>query len=436
MTPKQGKARCLQFPYPLLKIELIKNTEGETMKEQPRILIVDDTPANIKILNDLLRDTYRVSVATNGADALELISNEPPDLILLDIMMPEMDGYEVCQRLKDNESTRDIPVIFVTAMGEVEDETRGLELGVVDYITKPISPPIVLARIKNHLDLKEIRDNLEDLVAERTKELEDSQEQVIQQEKMAAIGQLAAGVAHEINNPTGYIGSNLNTLHKYIQKIDDFFSAQTEAILSLGEEKTAELKTLRKKMKIDFIVDDIKDLVSESLEGIDRTKDIVMGLKNISRKDQDVQSMADINECLESTLKVIWNELKYKTTVEKEYGDLPKTKCFPQQLSQVFMNLLVNAGHAIEEKGTISIKTRMEDDSIFVSISDTGCGIAPENLEKIFEAFFTTKEIGQGTGLGMSIASEIIQKHNGEIDVESKVGQGTKFTIKIPVVEE
>jgi len=420
----------------LLKIELIKNTEGETMKEQPRILIVDDTPANIKILNDLLRDTYRVSVATNGADALELISNEPPDLILLDIMMPEMDGYEVCQRLKDNESTRDIPVIFVTAMGEVEDETRGLELGVVDYITKPISPPIVLARIKNHLDLKEIRDNLEDLVAERTKELEDSQEQVIQQEKMAAIGQLAAGVAHEINNPTGYIGSNLNTLHKYIQKIDDFFSAQTEAILSLGEEKTAELKTLRKKMKIDFIVDDIKDLVSESLEGIDRTKDIVMGLKNISRKDQDVQSMADINECLESTLKVIWNELKYKTTVEKEYGDLPKTKCFPQQLSQVFMNLLVNAGHAIEEKGTISIKTRMEDDSIFVSISDTGCGIAPENLEKIFEAFFTTKEIGQGTGLGMSIASEIIQKHNGEIDVESKVGQGTKFTIKIPVVEE
>ena len=412
------------------------------MNQKARILIVDDTPSNIKILHDLLKGLYSISVATSGADALDLIEKEAPDIILLDIMMPEMDGYEVCHRLKSSEVTAKIPVIFVTALDEMEDEEKGLKLGAVDYISKPISPPITLARIKNHLALKKVCDNLEEMIAERTQELEQayadlktSHEQVVHQEKLASIGQLAAGVAHEINNPTGYISSNLSTLQRYLNKLDEFHQAEHEVFQLFDDAKIAELKQLKKSLKIDFILEDTSDLVAECLEGSSRINKIVMGLKDFSRKDEDNVSNTNINDCLDNTLNVVWNEIKYKATVQKEYGDLPILKCYPQQLSQVFMNLLVNAAHAIEQQGTITIKTWSENDSIWISIDDTGSGIKPENLDKIFEAFFTTKEMGKGTGLGMSIASEIIKKHKGEIKVESEVGQGTTFTIQIPIID-
>jgi len=267
-------------------------------------------------------------------------------------------------------------------------------------------------------------------------ELKSTQAQILQREKMASIGQLAAGVAHEINNPMGFITSNLGTLEKYIRKFTDYIDAQSKALAAFNsEEVTSRLKDIRKKLKLDYVLEDIGTLIEESLDGAERVKKIVQNLKTFSRVDQAEYKPADINECIESTLNIVWNELKYKTTVEKEYGELPLVRCYPQQLNQVIMNLLVNGAQAIEKQGTIRIKTWNGDGSVNIMISDTGSGISEDKLSKIFDPFFTTKPVGQGTGLGLSIAYDIIKKHKGEISVESEVGKGTVFNIKIPVTE-
>lgn len=285
--------------------------------------------------------------------------------------------------------------------------------------------------------------NMMNVLAVRSNELENAyselkatQAQILQREKMASIGQLAAGVAHEINNPMGFITSNLGTLDKYVHKFTDYIDAQAEALAPFtSEEVLSKLQDIRKKLKLDYIMEDIGKLIEESQEGADRVKKIVQNLKTFSRVDQAEYKPADINECIESTLNIVWNELKYKTTVEKEYEELPMIKCYPQQLNQVFMNLLVNAAQAIEKQGTIRIKTWNGDGSVNISISDTGSGIPEDKLNRIFEPFYTTKPVGQGTGLGLSITYDIVKKHKGEISVESEPGKGTVFKIKIPVTE-
>ncbi|MEN8257399.1 MAG: ATP-binding protein [Thermodesulfobacteriota bacterium] len=265
-------------------------------------------------------------------------------------------------------------------------------------------------------------------------ELKATQSQMLQNEKMATVGQLAAGVAHEINNPTGFVTSNLSTLEKYVQRITDFLDKLAEMVPAENEE---EISKLRKKMKIDHITEDIHDLIEESLDGTERIKKIVMSLKNFSRQDHEEYGQTDINDCLDSTLNVVWNELKYKVTVDKEYGELPLTRCYAQQLNQVFMNLLVNSAQAIEEQGVITIKTWTDDAKIFISVADTGSGMDEETMARIFDPFYTTKGKDKGTGLGLSIAHDIItKKHHGRLCVESRKGQGTTFIIEIPVVEE
>jgi len=203
-----------------------------------------------------------------------------------------------------------------------------------------------------------------------------------------------------------------------------------------------DLAARKKALKVDFITEDIKSLVKESLDGADRIKKIVQDLKSFSRVDEAEQKMADINAGIESTINIVWNELKYKVTLHKEYGDIPQLKCNPGQLNQVFMNMLVNAAHAIEKRGDITVKTWFippcggeEDGWINVSIADTGSGIPADKLNRIFEPFFTTKEVGKGTGLGLSIAYDIIKKHRGEIQVQSEPGKGTTFIVRIPVEE-
>jgi PAS domain S-box-containing protein len=264
-------------------------------------------------------------------------------------------------------------------------------------------------------------------------ELKLTQSKILQQEKMASIGQLAAGVAHEINNPMGFISSNLGSLNKYIDRIIEYTQTLSETLNTLNDPRIAEtMREARSNQKFDFIVEDIKKLIAESADGADRVKTIVQNLKSFSRVDQKEDVFADINDCMETTLNIAWNELKYNATVRKEYATLPLIKCNPQQLNQVFMNLLVNAAHAIEKQGEIVIKTWEQDGSVFISVSDTGCGIPEVNLGKIFEPFFTTKEVGKGTGLGLSIAYDIVKKHNGEITVRSEVNKGTTFFVRIP----
>ncbi len=267
------------------------------------------------------------------------------------------------------------------------------------------------------------------------KRLEDTQQQLLQSEKMASIGQLAAGVAHEINNPIGYVHSNLGSLESYVGDIFRMLEVYA-GVESAHPEQAAlfvEAKALREKLDIDFLKEDVRALLAETREGIGRVKKIVQDLKDFSRTGaEDEWQWADLHKGIDSTLNIVNNEIKYKAKVVKEYGTLPEIECLPSQLNQVFMNLLVNASHAIESQGTITVRTGADERSLWVSVSDTGSGIAPENLKRIFEPFFTTKPVGKGTGLGLSLSYGILQKHGGRLEVESELGRGTTFRVILP----
>jgi signal transduction histidine kinase/PAS domain-containing protein len=302
-----------------------------------------------------------------------------------------------------------------------------------------MSDPIY--QIGQHFNnMMHILESMNNELQEAYTELQTAQSHILQQEKMASIGQLAAGVAHEINNPIGFIMSNLGTLQKYSQKFLHFIEVQEKALAAAGggperiDATLGEVQEQRRLLKLDYIAGDVGSLVRESLEGAERVKRIVQDLKSFSRVDEVGYKTADINEGIESTINIVWNELKYKVNLKKEYGTIPVTKCNLGQLNQVFMNLLVNAAQAIEKQGEIVVRTWSENGSIFVSVADTGSGIPPEKISRIFEPFFTTKEAGKGTGLGLSIAYDIVKKHSGEIRVESEMGKGSAFIVRIPVI--
>jgi PAS domain S-box-containing protein len=263
------------------------------------------------------------------------------------------------------------------------------------------------------------------------------QAQVIQQEKLATIGQLAAGVAHEINNPVGFIKSNLVSLEKYNRKIFDYLAKEKAAAERyLPKTEQAELANLWRSSKLDFICKDIIDLVRESTEGTERVRRIVQDLVSFSRSQGDELVPVDVNQCLESTLAIAWNEIKHQAELRSELQPVPDVMANSQKLSQVFLNLLVNASHAVAKGGVISLRTWQEGDSVCVSVADNGCGIPPEIRGKIFEPFFTTKEVGKGTGLGLAISHDLVVKFGGSISLESAVGVGTTFTVRLPVVQE
>ncbi len=304
--------------------------------------------------------------------------------------------------------------------------TRNLNLELKERVTERTEQLAMLQKSKEAMEAL-------------NKRLQENQSQLVQSEKMASLGQLAAGVAHEINNPVGFIMSNLRTLADYVSVFKTFVTKQSaleSAVVSRDADKQAavlaEIQTLSEKEDLPYIMNDVDHLLSESLEGTERVKGIVQGLKSFARLDESEIKEGNINEGIEATLKMVWNELKYKCQVHKKLGDIPPLRCHPGQLNQVFMNLFVNAAHAIPERGDITIETLTEGEHIVVRISDTGSGISPENLSKIFTPFFTTKPIGVGTGLGLSVSYGIIQKHRGTIEVQSAVGKGTTFTIKLP----
>ncbi|MGB4065837.1 MAG: ATP-binding protein [Azonexus sp.] len=261
-------------------------------------------------------------------------------------------------------------------------------------------------------------------LADKVDELEASQSQLLQSEKMASIGQLAAGIAHEINNPVGFVNSNLGALKKY--------SEQMIALLERcrnGQASEADFAAI----EFDYLKDDLGDLLNESRDGLERVKKIVVDLKNYSRIDQTAWQDADINSGIESTLNVAWNELKYKADVIRELGELPPVPCVAAQINQVVMNLLVNAVHAIDTHGTITVRTGHDDAWAWIEVADTGKGMTPAVMKRIFEPFYTTKPVGKGTGLGLSLSYDIVRKHDGRIEVSSEVGVGTTFRVMLPL---
>ena len=264
-----------------------------------------------------------------------------------------------------------------------------------------------------------------------------AQEQLLQSEKMASIGQLAAGVAHEINNPIGYVHSNLGTLQEYVGSMLALIEAYAAALQS--DDPAADrdaIRQLRERLDVEFMIGDLPQLLSESREGIERVTKIVQDLKDFSHVGRDEPMRpSDIERGLESTLNIVWNDLKYKVRIEKHYSPLPPVECHPSEINQVLMNLLINAGQSIAERGTIVLATGTEDGEVWINISDSGCGIPEESLQRIFDPFYTTKPIGRGTGLGLSICYSIIAKHHGRIEVSSRVGTGTIFRVVLPITQ-
>jgi PAS domain S-box-containing protein len=301
--------------------------------------------------------------------------------------------------------------------------------------------------------LRESRDQLESKVRERTRDLQEAnatleqekvrqaelikklgvaQSQLLQSEKMASIGVLAAGVAHEINNPIGFVNSNLGSLQRYAQALLKLLDSYEALEASLSPDDRAAIACVKQEVDADYLREDLEPLLRESLDGIDRVRRIVQDMKDFSHVDGGDLQFADLEAGLNSTLNVVWNEIKYKAEVTKEYAAIPQIECYPSQLNQVFMNLLVNAAHAIEERGHITLRTGHDEHQVWVEVEDTGTGIPKDKLERIFEPFFTTKPVGKGTGLGLSLSYGIVQKHGGRIEVHSEVGKGTLFRVALP----
>ncbi len=299
----------------------------------------------------------------------------------------------------------------------------------------------VAAVLERQQLLTALRDSNEALQAEQgeqqllIKKLQETHEQLLQSEKMASIGQLAAGVAHEINNPIGFVNSNVGTLQTYVEQLLALLDTyeQVEPLLEGHDEVLQNIHSARQQADIEYLKPDVLALIQESQQGLTRVKQIVQDLKDFSHVDEAEWQVVDLHKGLDSTLNIVNNEIKYKAKVIKEYGDLPQTECLASQLNQVFMNLLVNAAHAIETQGVITLRTGTQDDWVWVEIGDTGSGIEADTLTRIFDPFFTTKPVGTGTGLGLALSYGIVDKHGGRIEVNSEVGKGTTFRVWLPV---
>jgi len=417
------------------------------------LIAEDDFVSRLLVKKAVEKIGHEVLEAEDGKIALQLFLEHQPDMIISDWMMPEMDGIELCQKIRSSDKRTYSYIILLTAKDKMTDLVEVFEAGADDYIVKPFKPDELRSRIKNgeriiklegeHHDLQEELIGKNKKLDKTLERLKITQSQILQAEKMASIGQLAAGVAHEINNPIGFVSSNLdalndymtdfNTLLKHFQNLEKILTESDQENLSSEIKKQLQIiSDYEEEIEVEYLKDDIPELLKDCKEGTGRVGKIVGDLKSFAHPGNDEQMLVDINKGLESTLNVVNNEIKYKATVSKEFGEIPLVEGYPQKLNQVFMNILVNAAQSIKEKGEIKIVTQQKGKYATVTISDNGCGIEKEHLSKIFDPFFTTKAIGKGTGLGMNIAYNIIKEHKGKIDVKSQVGKGTVFTIILP----
>jgi two-component system, NtrC family, sensor kinase len=444
------------------------NPEANTVapkRSEARVLVVDDDPIlRMQLQHLLAKFVAEVRVAADGVQGLALWREWHPDVTVTDILMPEMDGLEMSRTIKAEDA--DAQIVVITADTADVNLKRALEIGVERYITKPIDIMLVTDAIDKCLRDRQQRDELRltRQVAELTEELkrqlaetqrteaalqeekaeqqvlirrlEEAHNQLLQAEKMASLGQLAAGVAHEINNPMGFISSNLGSLRTYADRLLALVATYEGVIASLppNAPERAQVAQARTQADVEFLREDVLTLINESAAGIERVRRIVRDLKTFSHVDSSEWQFVNINDCLDSTINLAGNEfVGHNVQVIKQYGQVPDIECLPSEINQVLLNLLLNAVQAVDGQGTVTVRTGSEDDRVWLEVSDTGCGISPEHLKHIYDPFFTTKPVGTGTGLGLSITYGIVRKHSGQIDVQSQPGQGTTFHIVLPV---
>ena len=385
-------------------------------------LLVESDKKEQQLLSILLKDLCEFVIVNDVVSAKQWLDScqEVPTIILSDLQPPIDTGQELLRYVINTPRFKRIPFIYITDLDQDTIEDAMLEIGATDFIRKPYTAMELRCRIKTHLDL-----------SYHIEQLKLTQQQLIQSEKMAAIGQLAAGVAHEINNPIGFIITNYNSLRRYSQTL-----TETLHQLKSLENNSALYSNIQHMLhneEIEYVIEDIKDAITESGEGLDRVKKIVADLKTFSHAGVGEFEFVDVCSCIQTTLNLAKNEIKYRATIHTNFEPITKIECIPSQLNQVFLNLIMNSCQAIHTKGEIWISAFQKQTSVVLEFRDNGHGIEPQNLKNIFNPFYTTKPVGQGTGLGLSLSYNIISKHNGKIEVNSRPGQGTKFTIELPI---
>jgi two-component system NtrC family sensor kinase len=405
-----------------------------------RVLVVDDEEQVRDLLSNYLGASYPCSKAASADEALQLLAEEPYALVIADVVMPGRNGIELLREITSRYP--DTMVVMVSGIARTQRVLDAVRLGAYDYLLKPCDLDVLSMTVERALERRallraaryykvDLERRNEELRRSKA-ELESLQAQIIQSEKMASLGQLAAGVAHELNNPAGFLYGNMEMLGELARGLERLL--RLYETVPLGGEEAARARAIKEEIGYETTLGDLRSIVDDCRDGAERIRDVVQNLRTFSRLDEAEFKKVDIHEGIDSTLRLLMRFYgDGRVRLARDYGELPPVDCYAGQLNQVWLNLLVNAAFAVREGGEVRITTRGEGERVVVRVSDTGRGIAPEHLTRIFDPFFTTKPVGEGTGLGLSVTYSIVERHGGEIAVESEQGRGTTFTVTLPV---
>jgi signal transduction histidine kinase len=406
-----------------------------------RLLVVDDEEGVCNLFASFLSECgFECATASSADEALASLAERPYALVISDVMMPGRNGIELLREIVAR--FPDTVVVMCSGVARTQRVLDAVRLGAYDYLIKPCDLDVLAMTVERALERRSLlraarqyradieRSNEE--LRRSKQELEHLQAQIIHSEKMASLGQLAAGVAHELNNPAGFIYGNMEVLDECMRGLTCLLSFYES--VPLAPEMAARAQRIKDEVDYERALADLRMIISDCREGAERIREVVQNLRTFSRLDEAEFKKVDIHEGLESTLRLLSRHYGAdRVRLVRDYGELPAVDCFAGQLNQVWLNLLVNAAHATSVGGEVSIRTRREGEMAVVRISDDGHGIAPENLKRVFDPFFTTKPVGEGTGLGLSVTYSIVERHRGSITVESAPGHGTTFTVSLPV---
>jgi signal transduction histidine kinase len=415
--------------------------ESEEQVSDRRILIVDDELGIREMFAVWLREeNYECVTAASADEALAILATDTYALVISDMIMPGRNGVELLREIKSRFA--DTAVIMVSGVDRPQRVRDALRVGAFDYLIKPCELDVLTLSVEHALERRSLQrtartykahlENQNIELANQKAELERLQAQLVHTEKMASLGQLAAGIAHELNNPAGFIYGNMDILGGYLSHLQNLLGVYEKVTLTADDTRT--VNSLKTEIRYDKLIGDLDSIIADCREGSERICDVVKNLRLFSRLDEAEIKKIDIHSGIDSTVRLLSRYFSGgQLSIRRDYSNLPLINCYAGQLNQVWMNLLVNAAQAVSDHGEVGIATRFDEDSVIVAISDNGTGIPEDQLSRIFDPFFTTKPVGEGTGLGLSISYGIIERHRGTINVESQLGVGTTFTVRIPI---